>query len=151
MNAAGTAVGALLLVCGCATREEPAEPMVVAEEAMTYLDPGLRPEVLLFPEYLLMDGFRLARHGRIPETRMVGAGMEADLPLAAVRRRFQNQLDAHGWKLGQVELGPQSFRLMATRKGDNLEIRTVQGTGPAEVFILYRPAPVPEVGTEVGR
>lgn len=127
-----------LLIAGCATPEEPAEPVVDTAETLTFLEAGLRPEVLFFPDYLLLEDFQLFQHGRIPKTNLVGAGMKTDLDLVTVRHQFSNILNSKGWKTDKMELGNQSFRLMASLKGETLEIRAVQGTGPTQVFILFR-------------
>lgn len=133
---------AIGLLAGCATPPSP-EPAVADADAMLYLEPGLRPETLLFPEYLLMEGFELDQHGRIPESRLVGAGMKSKLPLGTVLRRFNDVLASKGWSVTQAEMGHQSFRLMAAQKGETLEIRAVQGSGATQVFVLYQPAVQP--------
>ena len=75
-------------LAGCKTNEEPAEPVVNIAETMMFLEPGLRPEVLLFPEYLMMEDFELQQHGRIPESKLIGAAMSSQLGLQQVRGRF---------------------------------------------------------------
>jgi len=133
--------GAGILLSGCSSLQPAPEPVIDQAAAMEYLKQGLRPEVLLFPEYLMMEGFELSQHGRIPESRLVGAGQKTGLGLAAARRRFMDQLDSNGWKTTKVEIETQSFRLMAEKKREQIEIRAVQGFGPTEIFILYRPEP----------
>jgi len=134
---------AVLLLAGCQTREDPRPPLVNVEDSMLYLDPGLRPEVLLFPEYFLMEGFELNQHGRIPQTSLIGGGMRAKLGLRTVRNRFGDALDAHGWTVDKMEIGKQSFRLTASFKEEEVEIRGVQGRGATQVFILYQPEVLP--------
>lgn len=129
----------LLLAAGCVAPEEPTEPVVNTDEAMTFLEAGLRPEVLLFPSYLLMEDFELNQHGRIPENQTVGVGMKTKLDLKTVRSRFSDVLAEQKWKTDKLEFGKQSFRLMASLKDKSLEIRAVQGTGPSQIFILYHP------------
>ena len=129
---------ACLLIAGCMAPKEPAEPVVDAAETLTFLEAGLRPEVLLFPDYLLMEDFQLFQHGRITQTNLIGAGMKTDFDLATVRRQFSDVLASKGWKTDKMEMGKQSFRQMASLQGETLEIRAVQGTGPTQVFILYR-------------
>lgn len=127
-----------LLLWGCASAEKPAEVRV--EDVMLFLEPGLRPEPLLFPEYLFLEGFELDQHGRIPQTALVGAGLKTKMPLKMVLRRYKAVLALKGWRVGTVEEEEeQSFRLMAVKKGETLEIRVVQGTGLTQVFILYWP------------
>lgn len=128
---------------GCVAPDDPGPPVVDAAESMTFLEAGLRPEVLLFPDYMLMEDFELSQHGRIPETRLIGAGMRTKLGLRLVRNRFSDELLAQGWTVDKVEIGKQSFRLMAKNKGAEVEIRAVQGTGPTQVFLLYLPEPKP--------
>jgi hypothetical protein len=135
----------LIAFCaGCATTQEAPEPVIDPDAAMEYLEPGLRPEVLLFPDYLMVEGFELNQHGRIPESELVGAGMKSKFSLTTVRRTFLDQLDSKGWNITLTEIEGRSFRLMAARKLEHIEIRAVQGSGPTEVFILYRPAPAEE-------
>ena len=127
---------ASLLLAGCVTDS----PEVVVDEggSMEFLEPGLRPDVLFFPEYLLMEDFELHQHGRIPETQLVGAGMQTLFSLAEVRRKYGDLLAANGWKTDKLEMGGQSFLLKASDGGgDTLEIRAVQGAGPTHVFLLY--------------
>jgi hypothetical protein len=128
-----------LLFGGCASRPEQADPVVIQSEAMTYLESGLRPEVLLFPEYLLMEGYELHQHGRIPETPWIGGGMKTGFSLKTVRSQIGDLLAAMGWSIDKVEMGRQSFRLMSTKLDRTLEIRAVQGSGPTQIFILYNP------------
>ena len=129
----------LLLLCGCAT-DTP--PVVVEEsEAMLHLGTNLLPENLLFPEYLFLADFELDQHGRIPESTLVGADLKTKLGLATVLRRFNDVLTAKRWEITLLESRKHAFRLRATLMGDTLEIRAVQGTGPTQVFILYRPRP----------
>lgn len=130
---------AALLLSGCTTPVEPVEPVVVESEAMTYLEAGLRPETLLFPEYLLMVGYELNQHGWIPKTGLVGVGMKTEAPLKKVRESFSDILQAYGWTTEGVDIGSQSFRMMARLRGEALEIRAVQGRGPTQIFILYTP------------
>ncbi|WP_372805796.1 hypothetical protein [Pontiella sp.] len=108
---------------------------------MTFLEAGFRPEVLLFPEFLLMEDFELHQHGRIPETRLVAAGMNSSLGLASVRMRFSEALGEAGWSMGKVEMAKQSFRMLATLGVEELEIRAVQGGADTQVFLLYLPPP----------
>jgi len=129
---------ACLLIAGCATPEAPVEPVVDAAETLTFLEPGLRPEILLFPDYLLMEDYQLFQHGWIPQTNLVGGGMRTRQDLATVLRQFDDVLASKFWKIDQMEMGRQSFRLMASLKGETLEIRVVQGTGPTQIFILFR-------------
>ena len=131
----------LLLLAGCAT-----EPAVIVDkdESMTYLEPGLRPEPLLFPEYLLMEDFEINEHGVIPNTTLIAANIKTKLDLATAHQRFDQLLHSKGWKIIQTESAAHFFRLQASRRGDALEIRAVQGSGPVQVFLLYRPrAPSP--------
>ena len=61
------------------------------------------------------------------------------LDLNTVHQRFAELLVSKGWKINKTEELEQSFRLMASMKGEAVEIRAVQGTGATQVFILYRP------------
>ncbi len=131
-------IAAGLVLAGCST-PEPVEPVVDVDASMEFLEPGLRPEELLFPEYLLMTEFELSQHGRIPDSRLIGAGLRTRLSLSTVRREYADVLDARGWNTGTMEVGQQSFRLIATFKDQEVEIRAVQGFGPTEIFIMYDP------------
>lgn len=112
---------------------------------MLFLEEGLRPEALQFPEYLFLEDLELDAHGRIPESPLIGAGLKTKLDLKTVLRRYNDVLATHGWKLTKAEMAKQSFRLLAAKKAETLEIRAVQGSGPAQVFILYKP----DAGTSV--
>lgn len=132
-------LGIVLLLCGCATTEPP--PVVVEDaDAMLYLGAGLQPENLLFPEYLLMADFELDQHGRIPASSVVGIDLKTKLDLETTLRRFSDMLASHGWSIAQEEVTEHSFRLLLGMKGESLEIRAVQGSGPTQIFVLYRPA-----------
>jgi hypothetical protein len=131
-------IAALLFLWGCASPETPA--VVSDKDVMLFLKPGLRPETLLFPEYLLMEDFELDAHGWIPETPLVGGGLKRELGLKTVLRQYNQVLATHGWRVAKAEIAKQSFRLMAAKKTETLEIRAVQGTGSPQIFILYKPA-----------
>ncbi len=137
-------LGFLLLLCGCVTTEQP-EVVVNDVDTMLYLDPELRTETLLFPEYLFMEGFELDQHGQIPHSTLIGVDMKNELDLKTVLRRFNQLLVTKGWILHRAEVEKRSFRLMAEMKDETLEIRAVQGTGPTHVFILYQP-PIHKLG-----
>lgn len=128
----------VLFLGGCATTEQPA--VVQDADAMIYLEPGLRPENLLFPEYLFMEDFELDQHGRIPGTTLIGVDLKTNLGLKTALRRFNNLLASKGWKITKAEMAKQSFRLKAVMADETLEIRAVQGAGPTQVFILYQPS-----------
>lgn len=128
---------AFLFLSGCATPDAPA--VVKEEDVMLFLEPGLRPETLLFPEYLFLEGLELDQHGRIPETAWIGAGLKTREDLKTIMRQYNRVLASKGWQVTKAEIAEQSFRLLATSKGDRLEIRAVQGSGPTQVFILYKP------------
>ncbi|MEN7973090.1 MAG: hypothetical protein ABFR47_04570 [Verrucomicrobiota bacterium] len=135
-------MGVVLLLCGCATTEPP-KVEAKKDEAALRSDELLQPENLLFPEYLLMSGFELGQHGLIPRTKLVGAELKTELDLKTALKLFSDLLDSKGWTITSSEVAQRSFRLLAAMKGDALEIRAVQGTGPTQVFILYRPKAVP--------
>lgn len=128
------------VLSACVAPEEPLEPVVDVAAAMEFLESGLRPERILFPEYFLMEGVELQDHGRIPGTMLIGAGMKTRLGLASVRRAFNDQLDANGWTTDNVEIESKSFRMMASLKKETVEIRAVQGSGPTQIYLLYEPA-----------
>jgi len=131
-------LGVVLLLAGCTTTEPP--PAVEDADVLLYLEPELRPEILQFPEYLFMEDFEIDQHGGVPETTLTAGGLKTKLDLKTVRQRFEGLLVSKGWKINQSEELEQSFRLMASMKGEAVEIRAVQGTGDTQVFILYRPA-----------
>jgi hypothetical protein len=122
-----------LALAGCAT-----VPMQEAEDAPAPESP--LPPVVLFPDYFLMEGFRLNDHGRIPGTLLIGADMTVTQELRAVRSLINDQLSRHEWTTDKMEIGRQYFRILASQAGEEIEIRAVQGTGPTQVFLLYRPS-----------
>lgn len=133
-------LGIVLLLCACTTTEQ--ELVVVEEEeTMTHLGPNLRPENLFFPEYLFMPDFELNQHGRIPGSSVVGAGLQTQLGLQATLQRFLDVLSTNGWTIASEAVADHSFRLQGSLKGDTLEIRAVQGSGPTQVFVLYQSKP----------
>jgi len=133
-------LGAVLLLCGCTTTEQ--SPAVVEDaDAMLYLDSQLRPENLLFPEYLFMADFELDQHGWIPGSSVVGVDLKTKLDLKTTLQRFTDLLALKGWSITKEEVMERSFRLLAAMKGEALEIRGVRGSGPTQVFILYQPEP----------
>ena len=136
-------IASFLFLWGCASPETPA--VVLDEEVMLFLKPGLRPESLLFPEYLLIEDLELDTHGRIPESPLVGAGLKTKLGFKTVLDRYHAILESKGWQIAPAEVTNQAFRLLASRLGETLEIRAVQGTDLTQVFILYRPTPPPVV------
>lgn len=126
----------VILLSGCVSTDSPV--VVQDEDVMLFLEPGLRPEPLLFPEYLLLEDFELQAHGRIPESPLIGVGLRTKLELGEVRRRFSDLLAEKEWTVVKTELARQSFRLLAESKDETLEIRGVQGSGPSLIFILYK-------------
>jgi hypothetical protein len=130
-------IGVVLFLGGCATTEPPT--IVQDEDSMIYLEPGLRPETFLFPDYLFMEDFELDQHGRIPETTLIGIDLKTDLGLKVALRRFNTLLVSKGWIITKAEMAVQSFRLRAAMADETLEIRAVQGGGATQVFILYQP------------
>lgn len=126
-----------IFLLGCSSPDTPA--VVADEEVMLFLKSGFRPEVLLFPEYLLLEDLELEAHGRIRESTWIGAGLKTTLPLQRVHEDYRAVLVTKGWYLAPAEVAPQSVRLMAFKAGETLEIRAVQGTGLTQIFILYRP------------
>jgi hypothetical protein len=131
--------GMALLLCGCQTAEPPPEAVVEEADAMIHLGAELRPETLHFPEYLLMPDFELDQHGRIPGSSVVGVELKTKLDLATTLQRITEMLTSHEWRIAREEMESHAFRLLAAMKGESLEIRAVQGTGPTQVFMLYRP------------
>jgi hypothetical protein len=123
------------LLWGCSSTPE---IVVQDEDAMLYLDPFLRPDIYLFPDYLFMEDFEIDQHGRIPETTLVGIDLKTDLAVKVVLRQFNNVLANNGWIISKAEIAKQSFRLLADMKDETLEVRAVQGSGPTQVFVLYQ-------------
>lgn len=122
-----------LMLAGCATAPIPVEdtPTVKAPQRPT----------ALFPDYFFMEGFKLNDQGYIPDTGLIGGDMTVEMDLSAVRSLFNEQLSVHAWTTDKMEIGRQYFRVLASHAGEEIEIRAVQGTGPTQVFVLYRPAP----------
>lgn len=131
----------VVLLSGCMHSRNSGVPVVDNMETMEFLEPGLRPETILFPRYFLMEGFELQRHGRLPGTSLVGAGMKTREGLASVRRNLNDLLSAYGWDVEKMEIESKSFRLMASFKKETVEIRAVQGSGPTQIHLLYGPDP----------
>ena len=124
---------ALALLAGCASKEPERDFLDSAPIAA-------RQHPVLFPEYFLMDGIELHDHGRIPRTNLIGAGMSSMSDLAEVRTGFNDVLHAHQWETDTMEIGRQSFRIIASQSGETVELRGVQGTsGPVQIFLLYTP------------
>ena len=130
------AVCCALVLAGCASAPEQEQ----ATDDTTKAPAEPAKVKVLFPEYLLMDGFKLNEHGRIPSTRLIGGDMTAEQDLNTVRRSYSDVLAAQGWNTDRLEIGQGYFRLMASRDTETVEIRAVQGTGPTQVFLLYTPA-----------
>ena len=127
------------LLAGCVTTDEPGGAVVNTAESMEFLEPGLRPEILLFPEYLLMEDFELNQHGEIPGSSLVGGGLKTELGLKLVRSRFSTALAENNWVIDNVDIGKSSFRIKGSLDNEYIEIRAVQGSGATQVFILYQP------------
>jgi hypothetical protein len=136
MMAGWTLAAVCLALAGCASA--PVE-VVSTDAPEPVLEEPQKPAVL-FPDYLLMDRFKLNDHGIIPDTGLIGADMTVAENLATVRSLISGQLAAHQWNTDKMEIGRQYFRLLASQAGEEIEIRAVQGTGPTQVFLLYRPA-----------
>ena len=126
----------LSVVWGCSS---PPDVVIQDDDAMLYLEAGLRPDTFLFPEYLFMEDFEIDQHGRIPETTLIGIDLKTDLAVKTALRRFNNVLANHGWQVSKAEMALHSFRLIATMADERLEIRAVQGSGPTQIFVLYQP------------
>ena len=112
-------------------------PMQMEEETPVMEPP--RP-IALFPDYFHMGGFKLNDQGHIPGSGLIGADMTVEQDLGAVRSLISEQLSLHEWTTDKMEIGRQYFRVLASYAGEGIEIRAVQGTGPTQVFLLYRPA-----------
>ena len=126
---------------GCASNKasEP-EAVVDVDRSLAYLGPEVRPENLLFPDFLFTDDLALGQHGRIPGTPLIGAGMTGKKPLKEFSHRYTRLLAQNGWSVTLAEFSPHAFRLQATTGSEALEIRGVQGTGPTCLFLLYHPS-----------
>jgi hypothetical protein len=59
-----------------------------------------------------------------------------------VLQQYNKLLSVQKWEVTKMEMAGKSFRLLAEKKGENVEIRAGQGTGVTQVFILYTPAEV---------
>ena len=127
-------VSACLALAGCASG--PVE-MENEDDAPAAAPPA---PVVLFPDYLHIEGFKLNDQGHIPGTGLIGADMTVAQELGAVRNLVSDQLSLHTWTTDKMEIGRQYFRVLASHAGEEIEIRAVQGTGPTQVFLLYRPA-----------
>jgi hypothetical protein len=132
MNTRWMILPVCLALAGCVSA-----PVQVEEDA-TVMEPP-RP-VVLFPDYFLMDGFKLNDHGHISGTELVGADMTVAQELGSVRSLVSEQLSLHEWTTDKMEIGRQYFRVLASHAGEEIEIRAVQGTGPTQVFLLYHPS-----------
>ena len=123
-----------LTLAGCASA-----PLEMVEDDAPVMEEPVRPSVL-FPDYFLMDNFSLNDHGIIPDAGLIGADMTVEVDLATVRNLLSKQLSLHEWNTDKMEIGRQYFLVLASHAGEEIEIRAVQGTGPTQVFLLYRPA-----------
>ncbi len=129
--------GCACLLMGCATFPDDSSAET-AQETISQDDEGIP---VRFPPCFLIEGAQLNEHGRIPATPLVGAGITVDENLAVVYQAYQDVLAAQGWTTDREENAVQSFRIMASLAGANIEIRAVKGTsGPTQVFLLYTPA-----------
>ena len=134
MKAGWMIVSVCLALTGCASA-----PVEMENKADAPATEPPRP-VALFPDYLLLDDFTLNDQGHIPGTGLIGADMTVAQELGAVRGLISEQLSLHTWTTDKMEIGRQYFRVLASHAGEEIEIRSVQGTGPTQVFLLYRPA-----------
>ena len=134
MKAGWMIVSVCLALAGCTCG-----PVEMGDEADA---PAAEPPplVVLFPDYFLMEGFTLNDQGHISGTGLIGADMTVAQELGAVRNLVSEQLSLHTWTTDKMEIGRQYFRVLASHAGEEIEIRAVQGTGPTQVFLLYRPA-----------
>ena len=107
---------------------------------MIHLEAGLRPDTFLFPEYFFMEDFELDQHGQIPDTALVGIDLKTKLELKETMRRFNTMLMQQGWTIMKLNIQPRFFRLEAAKEKETLEIRAVQGSGPTQIFVLYKPS-----------
>jgi len=122
-----------LMLAGCVSAPVPVQDTPTVSEPQ-------RPTAL-FPDYFFMDGFKLNDQGYISGTGLIGGDMTGAQDLRTVRNLVDEQLRAHGWTTDKMEIGRQYFRVLASHAGEAIEIRAVQGTGPTQVFVLYRSAP----------
>ena len=129
----------VLLLAGCSSSRK---DRVFLDRAPIVVDrPDGSQELILFPQYFLMEGYTLNDHGHIPNTRLIGAGFTADLDLATVRTQFSDLLHGYQWTTDRVEIGSQYFRILASHNDETVEIRAVQGiSGATQIFLLYTPS-----------
>ena len=128
----------LLLCVGCASQKRQ-DPVVNTQASLTYLEPEFVPETFLFPEYLLMQGFEIERHGAMLGSDWVMASLKTKATLSATFQRLEKRLTSKGWNLRLKKLDTDSFRLVASQKGQLLEFRGVQGVGITRILLLYHP------------
>jgi hypothetical protein len=130
----------VLILSGCSTSQPNIPPLIIEEEdTMIHLEADLRPDTFLFPEYFFMEDFELDQHGHIPDTSLIGIDLKTKLELKEAMRRFNKMLMQEGWTIMKANIQPQFFHLEATKEKESLEIRAVQGTGPTQLFVLYKP------------
>ena len=120
----------------------PDNAVVDAPDAANGVGNEASVEEFPFPDYLLLSDFKLLQYGYILQTPLIGVDIQTRLQLEVVRRRLRDVITAKGWTIAQAEERGSSFRLMAFSGAETLEIRAVQGSGPAQILILYRPAAV---------
>lgn len=129
-----------MVLAGCQTsRNKDEGPVVDPSATMEFLEPGLRPEVILFPEYLVLEDFEIERHGRVPNSEFIGAGLKTTFSLNETRTRYTDVLEARGWSVDKVEIEKHSFRMLASTAKEHIEIRGVRGSGDTSLFLLYEP------------
>lgn len=129
----------LLLTAGCVTPAAVDGPVVEQADMMTFMEAGLRPEVPLFPGFLLMECFELHQHGRVPGTPWIGGDISCEFSLGRMWNVLSRELERAGWVPEKVELERSSFRYKGALEDQSLEIRAVRGTAQTRVFILYHP------------
>lgn len=128
----------IVLLTGCAT-DKP-EKVFLDNALVDKQKPTENRTAILFPEYFLQDEYVLHDHGHIRGSRLIGAGMSANLDLSTVRQQFSDMLHYYQWETDTMEIGSQSFRILASHEGETVEIRGVQGSsGPTHIFLLYTP------------
>jgi hypothetical protein len=105
--------------------------------AMKELDAEIPKQKILFPEYFLLKDCTLGRHGRLPKNLIVAANIKTKRSIKPLLHEYNSVFSKNNWTIIKMEMGKKSFRFLAEKKEEKMEIRAVQGTTHVQIFILY--------------
>ena len=108
--------------------------------AMKELDAEIPKQKILFPEYFILKECTLDQHGQLPNSIFIAANLHSERPFKSLFHEYHALFSKKGWSVKKMELGKRSFRFLAEKKPDKIEIRVVQGIKHTQIFILFTPA-----------